>query len=176
MQIIGIDPSLNGTAVAIWNEKTEQTTMKYIKLSSGGNEIPKLCEIFRQVVGIHKLDTFYFLEDMAFGVAKYQTSAAMVQGIIRLAIGISLEQDKSSNLFLISPTCLKKFVTGSGQGKKEDMKLQLYKKWGKEFKSNDEVDAYGLLLLAQYYYGVMDTSKLTEKQKECLSTVTVEEL
>lgn len=43
-----------------------------------------------------------------------------------------------------SPSNLKKFATGSGAAKKEQVLLQVYKSWGFETSSNDVADAYAL--------------------------------
>lgn len=57
---------------------------------------------------------------------------------------------------LVAPNQLKKFVAGVGSGKrapkKEDMKLEVFKRWGYEYSgpgSNDVIDAYGLARIAQ---------------------------
>ena len=48
----------------------------------------------------------------------------------------------------IAPTTIKKFVTGNGQCKKNLMLLQVYKKFGIEFDSDDECDAFSLAKFA----------------------------
>lgn len=45
---------------------------------------------------------------------------------------------------VLTPSELKKYVTGKGNSKKDLILLKVYKKWGVEFKSNDLADAYGL--------------------------------
>ena len=47
----------------------------------------------------------------------------------------------------VPPSTLKKFVTGKGNAKKDQMMLAIYKRWGTEFDNNDAADAYAL---AQY--------------------------
>lgn len=46
---------------------------------------------------------------------------------------------------------LKKFA-GKGNMKKDEVRLAIYKKWGVEFKSNDECDAYVLARIARGLY------------------------
>jgi len=53
---------------------------------------------------------------------------------------------------IIAPGTLKKFVTGSGAAKKEQMLLHVYKRWGVEFKTNDLADAFSLAQLALEEY------------------------
>ena len=50
----------------------------------------------------------------------------------------------SIRLLIVPPSTLKKFVTGSGVAPKNKMMLGVYKKWGVEFETDDEADAYAL--------------------------------
>ncbi len=45
---------------------------------------------------------------------------------------------------VVAPTQLKKFVLGKGVGKKDQMRLGTFKRWGFENDSDNAVDAYGL--------------------------------
>jgi len=44
----------------------------------------------------------------------------------------------------IPPTSLKMYITGSGNASKESMARSIKQRFGEDFKSNDECDAYGL--------------------------------
>jgi Holliday junction resolvasome RuvABC endonuclease subunit len=48
----------------------------------------------------------------------------------------------------ISPMTLKKYATGKGTSKKQEMLLQIYKRWGVEFSDDNAADAYALGRLA----------------------------
>lgn len=67
---------------------------------------------------------------------------------------------------------LKKYMTGKGTGKKEDMKLAVYKKFKKDFqnRSNDECDAYCLCRLGADLLGLVER-KLNKKENEALDAV-----
>jgi crossover junction endodeoxyribonuclease RuvC len=43
---------------------------------------------------------------------------------------------------------LKKYATGKGTAKKQEMLLQMYKRWGVEFNDDNAADAYALARLA----------------------------
>ena len=43
---------------------------------------------------------------------------------------------------------LKKYATGKGTAKKQEMLLQIYKRWGVEFNDDNAADAYALARLA----------------------------
>jgi Holliday junction resolvasome RuvABC endonuclease subunit len=46
---------------------------------------------------------------------------------------------------------LKKFVSGKGTAKKQEMMLQAYKRYGVEINDDNAVDAYGLARIAAEY-------------------------
>lgn len=48
----------------------------------------------------------------------------------------------------IPPMTLKKYATGKGTAKKQEMLLQIYKRWGIEFNDDNAADAYSLARLA----------------------------
>ena len=49
---------------------------------------------------------------------------------------------------VVTPSELKKFVTGKGNAKKDLMLLKIYKKWGIEFEDDNLADAYSLARMA----------------------------
>jgi crossover junction endodeoxyribonuclease RuvC len=69
----------------------------------------------------------------------------------------------------VPPTSVKKFATGKGNTKKDEMVLPIYRKWGFEHTSDNVRDAF---VLAQMAKGIYDSSDLTEYQKEALKKVT----
>ncbi len=66
------------------------------------------------------------------------------------------------NYKIIAPSTLKKFVTGSGRGKKELMLLKVYKKFGVEFEDHNLADAYSLARMALEENKNARTSRGTE--------------
>lgn len=60
---------------------------------------------------------------------------------------------------IVPPTSLKKFVTGTGNAAKAEMLLGVYKKWGADFRDDNEADAYALARLAH----VLDTKVTTHR-------------
>jgi hypothetical protein len=55
----------------------------------------------------------------------------------------------------IPPMTLKKYATGKGTAKKQEMLLQIYKRWGVEFNDDNAADAYALgRLAAEAFNGV----------------------
>jgi crossover junction endodeoxyribonuclease RuvC len=68
----------------------------------------------------------------------------------------------------VPPTSVKKFATGKGNTKKDEMVLPIFKKWGFEHTSDNVRDAF---VLAQMAKGIYDSTNLTEYQKEALKKV-----
>ena len=48
----------------------------------------------------------------------------------------------------VPPMTLKKYATGKGTAKKQEMLLQIFKRWGVEFNDDNAADAYALARLA----------------------------
>lgn len=55
---------------------------------------------------------------------------------------------------IVPPTSLKKFVTGSGAGKKNVMLAHIFKKWGVMFSDDNQADAYALELFGTAYLNI----------------------
>lgn len=174
MKIIGIDASLCNTALIIYDEATKKENSICIKTTSKEYELARLAKIFEGIIQYcYGNEICYFMEDLAFNAATQHTSSALVQGGIRIALYYNIKKYPENNLYLVAPTSLKKFLTGKGNAKKEDMKLHVYKRWGKECETNDEADAYSLMMLGRYYLGEFEP---TEAQQAVLSKIKVVEI
>jgi len=65
---------------------------------------------------------------------------------------------------------LKKFASGKGNTKKDELAVHIYKKWGFESKSDNIRDAY---VLARMAMALDDKLDLTAYQKEALKKVDI---
>lgn len=94
-------------------------------------------------------------EDYAMGVSKGNTfDIGELGGVLKYEIW-----RQKLNMVMVPPTCLKLFVTGKGNAKKEEVEQAIYAMSRRTFQTNDEADAYGLLLLGEY---VLDKSRWTD--------------
>lgn len=83
--------------------------------------------------------THIAIEGYSFGSKQGREGAGELGGHLRWML------HKAGYSFLIvPPLTLKKFVTGKGQGKKEQMMLHAYKRWSYEGADNNACDAYCL--------------------------------
>jgi crossover junction endodeoxyribonuclease RuvC len=149
--IIGIDPSLTATGVVtIYKGNLFAKTVSTDK--KGVERLGYFYDQFRMIAGSYRPARFA-IEGYSFG-SKFSRPHALGElgGIIRLAI---LHSGQAEPLE-VAPTTLKKFVTGSGQGEKSVVSKELFKRFGVDLSSNDEVDAAGIAiyLLAKLHGGV----------------------
>jgi crossover junction endodeoxyribonuclease RuvC len=99
-------------------------------------------------------DTLDYLEvegseilDVAIEGSVLQSPSALKLG--ELAAIVKLELFERERIFplQVSPMTLKKFAAGKGNAKKQEMLLQMYKRWGVEFNDDNAADSYALARL-----------------------------
>lgn len=148
--VVGIDPSLVGTAVCALNYDTEQIV--YIETFVEAKKyvgIDRLCWLFNKLNATIKdlmaKDTIkeFFIEGFAFmAQGRAVFDVAQLGGIFRLQLA-----GRWGGYYEIPPTSLKMFVCTKGNAKKEVMLEQTFRKWNlgsDTLKDNNQVDAYGL--------------------------------
>jgi Holliday junction resolvasome RuvABC endonuclease subunit len=67
---------------------------------------------------------------------------------------------------VVPPLTLKKYATGKGTSKKQEMLLQMYKRWGVEFNDDNAADSYALARLASGNALGTIESEIIEKLKD----------
>ena len=66
-------------------------------------------------------------------------------GVVKLTLHETEGLGSGNSPMIVPPTSLKKYVTGRGTGvQKNQMLLQVYKKWNIEFPDDNAADSYGL--------------------------------
>ena len=85
--------------------------------------------------------------DIAMEGTVLASHAAIVLGelsaTVRLAIYEFFDDERRFPL-KVPPMTLKKYAAGKGNAKKQEMLLQIYKRWGLEFLDDNAADAYAL--------------------------------
>tara|TARA_Y100000034_G_scaffold136342_1_gene212299 strand:- start:2269 stop:2787 length:519 start_codon:yes stop_codon:yes gene_type:complete len=105
------------------------------------------------------------MEGYSFGSrnTKFTFTAGEVGGTIKL-----LSFDLDIPLIIVSPTLLKKYVCGKGNVKKEQMLLQVYKKYNREFDNNNICDAYCLNeFVRRFKEYELNSENISKKDEEC---------
>lgn len=141
---LAIDPSLNGTGLAIGNKNsillTETISIKKLK---GMERVEFIISRIKTLIFEHNIKEV-IIEGYSFGSrgrALFQLGE--LGGVIRyelFKLGIEIKE--------IPPTSLKKFITGKGNAKKEEVLEGVNKKTNLNLKDHNQADAVALLLFS----------------------------
>lgn len=105
------------------------------------------------------------IEDYSYGSSVGQAfSIGELGGIIKCSL---IELD--FKVLLMSPSSLKKFISGKGNSSKDVMMLKTFQKYGEEFTDNNICDAFGLVQVGKAYLEGTDI----KYEKEVLEKVEV---
>ena len=151
---LGIDQSLTGFALTAlqFEDPTKYITWVYKSPYFG---IERLADIRQWLV-----DHFDYLEennntilDIAMEGTVLASHAALVLGELSATVRLAIfdyfdEGDPRKYPLKVPPMTLKKFAAGKGNAKKQEMLMQIYKRWGIEFNDDNAADAYALGRLA----------------------------
>lgn len=156
--VMGIDPSLNGTGIAV------------IALDSEGGIVAAGAQTIKIPSSLDNVDRIYkiantvkewvaacgdFLDNIVIeDLPKTAHSAGLTgqaQGAVRYGISAAeIETGKRVGVISIAPATLKKATTGSGRADKEQMVTGVYEVLGKklELEDDNQADASALALVA----------------------------
>lgn len=148
VNVIGIDPSLTATGLALATGET------WTAASSQYKSDDRLDYIYRSVLTIAQSAnevrnpiTLAAVEDLPTH-AKGAGLTGMAQGVVRLAL-----KQTFVPYILVPAASLKKFATGSGNAGKPDMRMELYKRTGLDLRDDNQVDAWWLRALGHELLG-----------------------
>lgn len=166
---IGIDQSLTGfafTALAI-NEPTQYLTWVY-KSSYFG--IERLVDI-RQFLFDHLdyISENHEIEKIAMEGTVLASHSALVLGELSALVKLTIYDyfdDEIRFPVLVPPMTLKKYAAGKGNAKKQEMLLQMYKRWSIEFNDDNAADSYALARLAAGIHQDKVEESVVEQMKD----------
>jgi len=159
---IGIDQSLTGFAFSAVSVESPSEHMTWV-YKSPYSGVQRLTDIQNFL-----FERFEFLKerentpvDVAMEGTVLSSQAALVLGQLDAAVKIFFFEHFFESYFYypaldqvlrtplqVPPMTLKKYATGKGTSKKQEMLLQIYKRWGIEFNDDNAADAYALGRLA----------------------------
>lgn len=143
-RFVGIDPSTKTGLVAL---DLGGQVLREKELTGVGSKDPKrMVTLIDEVMSYIKADDVICIE--GFGFASQQ---AIQLGGIGWGIRMALFR-RGIPYIEASPAQLKKFATGKGNTKKDEMVLPIYRKWGFENRSDNVRDAYVLAQIAKSIY------------------------
>ena len=149
---IGIDQSLTGFALSFVNSEnpTEHITWVY---KSPYNGVQRLADIRLWMLSkIREHTQGKKVFDVAMEGTVLASHSALVLGELAALVKLSFWDAGKVTPLQIPPMTLKKYASGKGTSKKQEMLLQIFKRWGIEFNDDNAADAYALARLAAGFY------------------------
>lgn len=159
LTVIGLDLSLTSTGAVVISPGGEwgrgqgdpHTESMVIKSKFKGEaRLEHLREQVMALVGFNQPDLIV-IEGYAFGRPNAMAPLAELGGVIKHSLYVA-----GWPFIVVPPTRAKKFACGKGNAKKDEVRLGVYKRWGFEAPTNDEVDAYVLARIGLAYLGLDD--------------------
>jgi Holliday junction resolvasome RuvABC endonuclease subunit len=150
---VGIDQSLTGFALTALSLDDPKKHITWIYKSPYFG-IERLADIREWLT-----DHLYYLEehdldvqDLAMEGTVLASQAALVLGELSATVRLAIydmypEGDLRRYPLKVPPMTLKKYASGKGNAKKQEMLLQIYKRWGVEFNDDNAADSYALARL-----------------------------
>lgn len=155
---IGIDQSLTGFAMTAMNVSIPMSYETWV-FKSEYRGVKRLSDISGWM--IRKIDWLVheqgcFIQEIAMEGTVLASQSALVLGELAATVKLALwdyfmdydHQDHLRVPLQIPPMTLKKYAAGKGNAKKQEMLMQIYKRWGIEFNDDNAADSYALARLA----------------------------
>ena len=143
--VLGVDPSLTGTGLVVVDPLGRPLHQERVSTPASQPELDRFRVIVDRVSAARERHGpgLMVIEAPALGCRNQGTSALC--GLFWL---LQWETPGTAcRVITVPPTSLKKFTTGKGTAKKDTMQLEIFKRWGRDFPSADEADAYALAML-----------------------------
>jgi hypothetical protein len=167
---IGIDQSLTGfalTAIQV-NEPTKYLTKVYKSPYKGVRRLSDIGGwIVDQLEYLHENGNK--IVEIAMEGTVLASHSALVLGELSATVKLTLWDYFDNELktpLQIPPMTLKKYASGKGNSKKQEMLLQMYKRWGVEFNDDNAADSYGLARLAAGIASDSTEAQIVEQIKD----------
>jgi crossover junction endodeoxyribonuclease RuvC len=159
INILGIDASLTGTGVVLLSDNVKDHRRIESK-NTGVKRLIEIEDILKNIVDAVPID-LVVIEDYAYSKGNQAHQVGELGGVIRRMLF-----KKMQKWIVVAPSQVKKFATGKGNANKDLVLMNVYKKWGVEFSSSDEADAFVLAKIGQALLG--GNEDLTKYQAEVI--------
>lgn len=155
---LGIDQSLTGFALSAVDTSDPFNHITWV-YKSPYRGVRRLSDIREWLISrlSYLRDNDHTIHDVAMEgmVLASPSSLALgeLSGLVKLLLWDFLpEGTKPRTPLKVAPMTVKKFAAGKGNAKKQEMLMQIYKRWGQEFNDDNAADAYALGRLATGYF------------------------
>lgn len=167
---LGLDLSYSGTGVVILDIDGKVIKQEEISTKKDPNNLYDIetrmifiSEKIKKIIEEFNPITMTYVEDISYGsTGDGSTQLAGLNYFIRITL-LNLNMP----YYMITPSQLKKYITGNGQAKKELMLKEVYKRWGADFNSDNICDAYSLARysLDNFNKGIFEIVKKKKEEK-----------
>jgi crossover junction endodeoxyribonuclease RuvC len=161
MRFVGIDPSTKTGLVILEDNKVHTA----VEITSEEKRDPhRFMDIVETIMSHITNQDVICIEGFS-----YSSRGAAVS--VQYGIGWILRSElikAGLSYYEVPPSSVKKFATGRGNVKKDEMVLPIYKRWGFEHSSDNVRDAF---VLAQIARALNGQAELTKFQKEALNKI-----
>lgn len=161
MRVVGIDQSYTGFGFSVDGESKKRS----FPASRYPNDVERLWQVrqwFREWLELQDnagVD-LVVMEGYANAAKFGREMAGELGGVVKL---VTLDVINIPPV-VVPPTSLKKFVTGKGNAKKNEMLLGVFKRWGAEFTDDNQADAYSLEKFGHAYLDYQSNPKFVSEQ------------
>jgi Holliday junction resolvasome RuvABC endonuclease subunit len=169
---IGIDQSLTGFALTALNVSAPDQYQTWV-YKSDKKGVARLADIRWWLMDkFDHIAKIGDIEEIAMEGTVLASQSALVLGELAATVKLACWDYFDSNVnryvpypdhmrvpLQIPPMTLKKYAAGKGNAKKQEMLMQIYKRWGVEFNDDNAADSYALARLASgAALGVIETA------------------
>lgn len=160
-RFIGIDPSTK-TGLVILDKNGE--IIDTMEITSKQSDPGRMADIITDTMENLEQDDVIAIEDFAYGA---KGNAVGIQ--YGLGYGLRIEMYNNDIKYIeVGPGQLKKFASGKGNTKKDELAVHIYKQWGFESKSDNIRDAF---VLAQIARAIRMGTASTKYQQEVVQAI-----
>ncbi len=170
--VLGLDASLTAFGLcALGLESETYTTWVLTSKKKGVRRLDDLMGQLSRLLLAHDDIRHIALEGYAYGMrGRAVYNIGELGGVLRHTLYNSLPEPVCFPT-VVPPTTLKKFVTGRGNAKKNEMLLGVFKSWDVEFRDDNEADAYALARMARHY--ALKSKPENQYRAEALTTADI---
>ena len=165
-QYIGLDLSLTGSGVVVLRHHGVAVRRTLKNRLRGYERLAwirdRVAEVVREAQEASRLPVVAVIEGYAFGAAHKAHDIGELGGVVRTMLF-----EDGVPFALVPPPTLKKFATGAGNAPKDNVLMQVLKRWGVEMADNNQGDAYALARFGELLCGDEDWTP-TKAQLECV--------
>ncbi|MEK5167156.1 hypothetical protein NYE69_33280 [Paenibacillus sp. FSL R5-0527] len=160
-RFVGIDPSTKTGLVILDRDGNILDTME---ITAEGEDPGRMANIIAETVENLEQGDVVAIEGFAYGA---KGNAVGIQ--YGIGYGIRIEMyNGGTNYIEVGPGQLKKFASGKGNTKKDELAVHIYKQWGFEHHSDNVRDAF---VLAQIARAVKLGTATTKYQQEVVKAI-----